>query len=199
MNDICDLVTIRGTLRVRYVRGRYGDFPVGELETAIGTFAVRDSKDNAWLETLEAGEYLGDFEISELSLYSYKSFGELRTSIRAEIAAYHFDGYDDEVEQTPQLAQDPLEEEEGAIPDSFSRDTLSSVDDSDDEDDSGENPHVVLLASFDEDWRYGDAYRIDTTIGRANIVQCRNALTALGYRFDAPSQHWYLSDDGGGA
>lgn len=103
-------VTLQGNLKVTYLHGRFGQFPVGNLETAIGTFTVRDSKDDAWLENLSAGEYSGEFEITELSLYTYRAFSETRTCIRAEISSYHLDDFDDEIEEVVHYP-DPIEEE----------------------------------------------------------------------------------------
>ncbi|SUO90246.1 DUF3275 family protein [Suttonella indologenes] len=186
-----DPVTLQGRLKVAYLNGRFGQFPVGTLETAIGTFTVRDSKEDAWLENLSAGEYTGQFEISELSLYTYRAFGEARTCIRAEISAYQLDDFDDEVEEVAHYP-DPIEEE-GEVPDSFSRD---SGDEEDSEDAYDEQ--VSLLLSFLEsgsNWSVGDDYRIDTTIGRSNIVECRKALLGLGYVFDPLTQIWHLQGE----
>ena len=187
MNDYQDVISVQGTLKIKYINGTYGLFPVGSLETSVGTFAVRDTKENAWLETLDAGEYPGTFDISELSLYTYRAFGEARTSIRAEIASYQLEGYDREVEEDAHYGHDPLEEE-GDIPETFSRQFADDHVAGDDTDEDG-NAQVELLAGYaGGDWQYGDDYRIDTTIGRVNILECRKALLALGYVFDPPRQ-----------
>lgn len=188
--NIFNVIEVHGTLRVIYLHGKYGNFPVGTLETGVGTFTVRDSREDAWLETLSAGDYTGTFEITELSLYSYKAFGEVRTAIRAEVSAYELDGYADEVNTAPQLP-DPIEEEGEVIPEGFSRD--DAVEESNEEESS---EHVELLASYVDGWNYGDDYRIDTTIGRFKIVACRKALLALGYVLDPTSQTWYLPEGG---
>lgn len=187
MNNF-ESVSLQGNLKVTYLHGRFGQFPVGVLETPIGTFAVRDSKDDAWLENLSAGEYSGEFEITELSLYTYRVFGEARTCIRAEVSSYRLNDFDDEIEEVTHYL-DPIEEE-GEVPDSFSRESEDY-----DEDGDTQDEQISLLLSFLEagcNWSIGDDYRIDTTIGRSNIVDCRKALINLGYVFDPLTQIWHL-------
>ena len=67
-----DFVSVSGRLNVTYRNGRYGLFPVGTLHCALGTFTVRDQRDNAWLETLASGDYDGIFALSAITLYSYQ-------------------------------------------------------------------------------------------------------------------------------
>lgn len=78
-------IAFAGTLHVKLVQGRFGPFPVGTLYTAIGAFTVRDE----WLKSLSEGEFEGIFNVAELSLYSYRAYGEQRTTIRAIIGGYH--------------------------------------------------------------------------------------------------------------
>lgn len=65
-----------------------------------------------------------------------------------------------------------------------------------------EDENVLLLRGYldgtdREGWRYGEPYKIDTTIGRAHIAKCRAALDALGYVLDIRRQLWLQADDGG--
>lgn len=181
---------INGTLNISYRNGRYGSFPVGTLRCALGTFTVRDGKDDAWLETFEAGDYDGTFAVSEFSLYYYLAYGsELRVCMRAHVAAYQLAGYSENTTNTnfePEPLPDPLEEE-GVVEDDFNRDAEPYAADLDD---LGQ-----LLRSFAgagcEDWQIGQPYRIDTSIGRPNISRCRKALTALGYRYNMAEQCYY--------
>ena len=181
---------INGTLNISYRNGRYGSFPVGTLRCALGTFTVRDSKDDAWLETFEAGDYDGTFAVSELSLYYYLAYGsELRVCMRAHVAAYRLAGYSEHAataDFTPEPLPDPLEEE-GVVDADFNRDAEPYAADLDD---LGQ-----LLRSFAgagcEDWQIGQPYRINTSIGRPNISHCRKALTALGYRYNMAEQCYY--------
>ena len=184
-------VTVRGSLRVTYVHGRYGAFPIGTLFTDIGHFTVRD----AWLETLEAGEYPGSFSVKDFSLYSYKAFGEVRTTIRASVEDYTLDGYE-ETDCPAESLPDPIEEE--ASPEEledFSRQenpqrlerTMSTKKDLE------ASKFLISFAPDGKCWALGDDYRIDNTIGRANIVQCKTALQSLGYAFDPQEQIWRMA------
>lgn len=189
------IITIPGTLEVRKIGSRRGPFNVGTLTCAIGTFTVRDE----WLKTFDPGEYNGQFDVSEITLYSYQFCGESRTAIRAVIDSWRLDGEADE-----------WTDGEGDI--AFADDTgdkpLELVDDSPEAEEEAadigeyEDDNVLLLrryhASDDgEIWRFGEDYRIDSTIGRENICQCRQALVALGYQLNTRARTWFLADEEG--
>ena len=71
-----DFVSVSGRLNVTYRNGRYGLFfffsRSARCICALGTFTVRDQRDNAWLETLASGDYDGIFALSAITLYSYQ-------------------------------------------------------------------------------------------------------------------------------
>lgn len=76
------------------------------------------------------------------------------------------------------------------MPDSFSRKNEDN-----ETGESTQDERLSLLLSFLEagsHWSIGDDYRIDTTIGRSNIVECRKALVGLGYVFVPLTQIWHL-------
>ena len=183
------LVSVSGRLNVTYRNGRYGPFPVGTLHCALGTFTVRDQRDNAWLETLDSGDYDGIFALSAITLYSYQAYGELRVCLRAMVEQFELDGYDGESSYTePESVPDPLEEE-GVTP-TFSRDETP--------DDEPFDEQVQFLRSFladGDDWQYGDIYHPDTSIGRENLIRCRQILTAFGYQYDMRAQSFYLPQE----
>lgn len=189
-----DTVRVSGTLRVTYLTGRFGKFPVGSLETAIGSFTVRGDD---WLEMLDAGEYEGEFCIAGLSLYSYRAYGEQRTAIRAEVEHYTLAGYETDIDEPIELVPDPVEEDVIPVAEDFQRNpppkeviTETAVST---EADSQED--IALLRSFinsDSHWQKGDDYRVDTTIGRANILKCRQILLSMGYKFDPMQQVYRL-------
>jgi hypothetical protein len=183
------LVSVSGRLNVTYRNGRYGPFPVGTLHCVLGTFTVRDQRDNAWLETLDSGDYDGIFALSAITLYSYQAYGELRVCLRAMVEQFELDGYDGESDDTePESIPDPLEEE-GVTP-TFSRDETP--------DDEPFDEQVQFLRSFladGDDWQYGDIYHPDTSIGRENLIRCRQILTAFGYQYDMRAQSFYLPQE----
>ncbi|SUO96735.1 DUF3275 family protein [Suttonella ornithocola] len=53
---------------------------------------------------------------------------------------------------------------------------------------------VDFLSSFDAEWTYGRPYKVDTTLSRQDIRDCRVALMSLGYRFDALKQVYVGGD-----
>ena len=179
--DGAESVAIRGLLEIKQLNGRYGPFPVAWLDSPLGRFRINDS----WIETLDAGEYRGTFHVYELSLYGYRAYGEQRTCIAAKIAWYELDDYADSATPEPQWETDPLEEEAAAVDPGFSRELPQSAGGDQDE-------AILLLQSFDGDWQYGADYKIDTTLPRADIIACRNALKALDYAIDVKTQRYRL-------
>lgn len=189
------IITIPGTLEVREIGSRRGPFHVGTLTCAIGTFTVRDE----WLKTFDPGEYNGLFDVSEITLYSYHFCGENRTAIRAVIDSWRLDCDEDKwMDADGDVA---FADDAGDEPLAFA-DDIPEAEAEEESADIGEyeDDNVLLLrryhASDDgEIWRYGDDYRIDSTIGRENIWQCRQALVALGYQLNTKARTWFLADE----
>ena len=179
--DGAESVALTGILEIKQLNGRFGPFPVAWLDSPLGRFRINDS----WIETLDPGEYRGTFYAWELSLYGYRAYGEQRTCIAAKIAQYELDDYADSGTPEPQWETDPLEEEAAAVDPGFSRELPQSAGGDQDE-------AILLLQSFDGDWQYGADYKIDTTLPRADIIACRNALKALNYAIDVKTQSYRL-------
>lgn len=179
--DGAESVALTGILEIKQLNGRFGPFPVAWLDSPLGRFRINDS----WIETLDPGEYRGTFHAYELSLYGYRAYGEQRTCIAAKIAQYELDDYADSGTPEPQWETDPLEEEAAAVDPGFSRELPQSAGGDQDE-------AILLLQSFDGDWQYGADYKIDTTLPRADIIACRNALKALNYAIDVKTQSYRL-------
>lgn len=102
-------VPFRGVLRVKTIQGRSGTFAVGDLETEIGKFRIKD----ATLDQFQAGVYHGVFWISEIYHSSYVTgSGHMIIELRARTSAMQID---DEDTQNPPASglveQDPLDEE----------------------------------------------------------------------------------------
>lgn len=193
-------LSVKGNLRVAWIEGRRGPFPIGTLSSSVGQFTVRDS----WLESLEAGYYDGCFIIENIQLYSYPAFGEVRTSIRAFISSYQLFTIDQEtgeLVEADQLPPDPIDEElDEQTLETFTRQDHSEAEDVEAEaevDEAELEAHVELLmanVNGSSWWELGDNYKIDTTIGRASIIKCKAALNALGYTFDPLTQTYSLSE-----
>ena len=75
-------VAVKGTLIVKWIAGRNGEFAVGDLRTPIGEFRVKD----ALLDQFDEGEYQGIFWISQIYAKSYEYRGRITIETRASIA-----------------------------------------------------------------------------------------------------------------
>ena len=171
---------VPGRLEVKHINGRYGPFPVVWLTCPVGRFRVLDS----WIEALDAGEYNGEFQVSEMSLYTYKQYGEQRTCIAAKVVDYQLDGYDENAVPEPELEQDPLENEADTVDPGTVRNPPQPAE--------GQDAQILLLRSFDNDWQFGDNYKIDKTLPSVDIIACCQALKALNYTFEVSSQSYRL-------
>lgn len=188
------IITIPGTLEVRLVGSKRGPFKVGTLTCSVGTFTVRDE----WLlKEFGVGQYTGQFDVSEITHYSYQYCGEVRAAIRAVIDSWRLDGEEDEwLDADSDVA---FADEAGDEPLAFADDTPEAEAEAADIGEY-EDDNVLLLRRYHasdegEIWRYGDDYRIDSTIGRENIWQCRQALVALGYQLNTKARTWFLADE----
>lgn len=99
---------LTGTLRVHYVNGRNGRFPIATLHAPVGTFRVRSK----WVEQFEDGEYQGQFAVSEFSLYTFQVYDESRTAIGIQVSEYWLDNVEvGTVADEATVYPDPVEEE----------------------------------------------------------------------------------------
>jgi len=104
-------ISIRGTLRVKSVTGRNGPFSVGDLETEIGTFRIKD----AVLDQYRDGIYTGTFWLSEVFNSSYSANGRLVIELRARTAGMQIDDESPEVQSAKEPAErDPIDDEAAA-------------------------------------------------------------------------------------
>jgi hypothetical protein len=75
-------VKLVGTMKVRSINGRYGQFAVGELITDIGTFKVKDTT----LDQYAEGEYRGEFIITRIFPNSYVMHSRVVTEVCATVS-----------------------------------------------------------------------------------------------------------------
>lgn len=103
------MIKIPGTLEVKTIRGGNGDFNVGELQTAIGEFKIKDKI----LEQFQSGSYPGEFLISKIYPHSYTWYGKITIEIRAMLADVMLDSDDpgDSEIATQATEPDPADEE----------------------------------------------------------------------------------------
>ena len=73
------MVQLPGTLTIKTVTGRYGDFNVATLDSEIGKFAIRD----AVLDEYNEGTYQGTFGLTRIYSGSYQTSHRVVIETRA--------------------------------------------------------------------------------------------------------------------
>lgn len=190
-------VILPGKLVVKTINGRNGSFNVGLLETAIGSFSVK----NRELEQYAAGIYQGQFIIGKIFLYSYSYGASSGFELRARIDGMDITTHDnltpgDEQKLIPQV-NDPLDEE------TLEQDTPEPVPTKPQPEKSAtasKRKQFVIpseqemestdLSLFGELWPLGDIVKLDATAPRQQLRQQRNRLDQLGYQFVPQAQHF---------
>lgn len=202
-------VALAGTLTVKWVKGRNGDFPVGDLRTAIGEFRVKD----ALLEQFDEGEYTGRFWVSQIYAKSYEYRGRITIETRANLADLQIDtegdapqdsgitGEPDPVDETPRSPEIPdsspsapvaqasvsgREQAPAAKTPPASPDRTPRADDAD---------LVLFGQELLGQVREGGSVKLDASIGdRLRFRQQRERLKEMGYAFDVKRQTWQMPD-----
>lgn len=200
-------VMVAGKLVVKTIHGRNGDFNVGLLETAIGSFSVKDRE----LEQYSAGAYDGQFVIGRIFMHSWSyganSGSEIRVRLDAmNIASNNALTPDEERKLLPPV-NDPLDEETPAKPA-----PAQSALPADKPDLSAKKPKKGTEAGvtkrpqftvptpaekeagdqalFGPLWPLGDTVKLDATAPRQTLRQQKSRLSQLGYDFNAQEQHF---------
>jgi hypothetical protein len=193
-------ISLPGTLRIKRINGSNGPFCVGDLETEIGEFRVKD----AVLDQFDEGTYAGQFWITQIFPWSYTAYGRMVIEIRARLADLQIEGQrrnggskefeePDPVKETPSAApapalpqaapeeaSGPSEQQAGAQTDFAEHDSATSDD-----------PDLALFgAELYASVQAGQAVKLDPTIDRIQFRGQRDRLKALHYKFDAGSQSW---------
>ncbi len=182
------MIRIQGKLSIKQVSGRSGSFCVGDLITDIGTFKVKD----AILDQYSAGDYEGAFVIDEIYPSSYTWRGKVWVEVRARLSAIHVESEPD-TPDTETLSEavepDPADEVPMAMTRADAADTgaerVEAV------------TNVSTRAMFDDETQSSidqvKPVKLDPTVDRGLFRAQRDALKALGYRFDASTQLWTTS------
>ena len=206
------MIQIPGTLTVKTINGRHGDFNVAKLATSIGEFTIKD----AILDQYHAGRYEGNFVIEQIKPSYYSTAGgTLIVEIRAYLNSMSLDGFDDVVEPDETLVQDPVEEETPSHPEepatveqepeeSVPSPTPVPADNAPEPEPAPEDlpfgmtpeelnqPTDPDKALFGHVWPLGNKVRLDATIDRLQQRAQVARLRELGYQFDIQHQVWSL-------
>lgn len=198
-------IIVAGKLVIKTINGRNGAFNVGLLETAIGSFSIKDRE----LEQYTAGVYQGQFLIGRIFMHAWSHGANSGTEIRARLDEMNIETNDalnpgDEQKLSPPV-NDPLDEEtsEGA-----------SVPAAADHDNASEPPAPVARsqkraqftvptpaeqeegdqALFGTLWPLGAVVKLDATAPRHTLRKQKARLTQLGYDFNAQEQQFVKND-----
>ena len=99
-------ITIEGSLRIKRINGTNGPFCVGDLNSEIGEFRVKDSV----LDQFEEGVYAGRFKVSRIFPWSYSANGRMVLEVRAKLDDLEIsDGSEQVIPESPQ-EPDPADE-----------------------------------------------------------------------------------------
>lgn len=178
------MVSVKGTINIRAVSGRFGPFNVGTLDCSIGKFTVKDSS----IEEFDEGSYDGDFVIALIEPKSYFSSGRMIVEVRATLSAIMLDKCENHLPAVHEsFEQDPLEEEL----DTRVSEVVSRAKPERDEANESGDVDVDVPSLFGVLWPLGNIVKLDPTIGRAVFRQQKEYLkNQAGYRFVSEFQHW---------
>ncbi|XEV15004.1 DUF3275 family protein (plasmid) [Vibrio alginolyticus] len=186
------MVQIPGTLTIKTVTGRYGDFNVATLDCDIGRFAIRD----AVLDEYSEGTYQGTFGVKRIFAGSYQTSHRFVIETRAELDGIWLSDYKEEsVPRDEPMEEDPLAKERKAqqrleaqreqTPSSPSTDT--------------QDANATLAALFGEllplPSAIGEVVKLNPEVGREKMgKQLQYLKRRIGdervWKFEPKAQHW---------
>ncbi len=190
------MINMEGVLTIRVINGRNGAFSVGELETSIGKFAVKD----VTLDQYDQGTYKGLFTVARILPSNYTPRGSCYTihEIRAYLDSFTLYDIDNKPVDDIPLVEDPLEEESVPAKNENQRQSEQSV--------CAEKKQIRRQSKmpindddFDESklsdlfgilYPLGVEIKLDSTCGREIFRQQKNYLKQNGYSFIPMKQIW---------
>lgn len=193
-------ISLPGKLRVKRINGANGPFCVGDLETEIGEFRVKD----AVLDQFDDGLYEGLFWIQQIFPWSYLSYGRMVVEVRAKLTDLQIEGHArNNVDSRDLVEPDPAKEEtpppvapEFVDPPKVKpaaaekRQRPSSKPQVPASDDAGDQ---ALFGELFDAVAGREAVKLDPTIDRIQFRLQRDRLKSLGYTFHAGSQSWLFN------
>ncbi len=188
-------VALHGTLIVKWIAGRNGDFAVGDLHTPIGEFRVKD----ALLDQFDEGEYRGLFWVSQIYSKSYEYRGRITIETRASIADLQIDDESDAPQESHSASEpDPIDEAPPApspVPLESSEERIGASSNATvDADADADTDRTLFGADLFDLLQSGRDVKLDPTINRLLFRQQKERLKALRYAFDVKAQSWYPHD-----
>ena len=104
-------ISIEGSLRIKRINGANGPFCVGDLNSEIGEFRVKDSV----LDQFEEGVYSGRFAVSRIFPWSYSANGRMVLEVRAKLDDLQISDGNEQAIPESQPEPDPADEPEAKI------------------------------------------------------------------------------------
>lgn len=197
-------VIVAGNLVIRTINGRNGQFNVGLLETAIGSFSVKDRE----LEQYTAGVYRGQFVIGRIFMHAWSYGANSGTEIRARLDNMSIETNDgltpgDEQKLLPPV-NDPLDEETRATEQPVPVPSVPEITEASPapapEKSTVKRPQFTVPTPAEQEagdqslfgalWPLNDIVKLDATAPRQVLRQQKARLTQLGYDFNAQEQQF---------
>ncbi|GLO64096.1 hypothetical protein MACH09_46040 [Vibrio sp. MACH09] len=186
------MVQIPGTLSIKKITGRYGDFNVATLDCTLGKFSIRD----AMLDEYNEGTYQGTFGVNRIFSGSYQASNRFVIETRAELGAIWLDDYQEgEIPPSEPLEADPLAEERKAQEALKAKHLESNID----RQPMVSNDDQQLSELFGELWplgsKVGDIVKLNPEVGREKMGhQLTYLKRRIGdkrvWKFEPIAQHW---------
>ncbi|CAC9464044.1 hypothetical protein BSPLISOX_2375 [uncultured Gammaproteobacteria bacterium] len=169
----------KGTLLVRKIFGKYGEFAIGSIQTPIGQFSVKQSE----LDEYEEGTYEGRFVISKIQTVS-GGFGsnKLILESRATLDKIHIDEIDEAPVEVITEA-DPITEDSNIDFEKVEASAKSN---------SKEDLHNLFNEQEIATIEQGEQVTLDPTSNRGIFRQQKNYLKSNGWKFNMQEQAWHL-------
>lgn len=169
----------KGTLIVRKIFGKYGEFAIGTIQTPIGEFSVKQAQ----LDEYQEGTYEGRFVVSNIRTIS-GGFGtnKLILESRATLDSIHID----EIDPAPVEAiteADPITEADNVDFEQVAASTQSTTDV-----DLQNLFNAQEIATIEQ----GEAVVLDPSNDRGILRQQHNYLKTNAWKFNMQEQAWYL-------
>ena len=200
-------VKVAGTLSIKAINGANGRFCVGDLNTPIGEFKVKDPI----LDQFEEGRYEGEFVIERFFLSSYVWRGKSTTDIRAQVSDIFLDTADEGAIDPVQSEPDPLVTDArqtavrheptthaATIPTITTmpaEPVSATVIDQNEQDEGTQQCRKLFGSDLAPAVLDGQDVKLDPTVDRNQFREQRDALKAMGYVFDAKTQIWRKQAD----
>jgi hypothetical protein len=169
----------KGTLLVRKIFGKYGEFAIGSIQTPIGQFSVKQSE----LDEYEEGTYEGRFVISKIQTVS-GGFGsnKLILESRATLDKIHIDEIDEAPVEVITEA-DPITEDSNIDFEKVEASAKSN---------SKEDLHNLFNEQEIATIEQGEQVTLDPTSNRGVFRQQKNYLKSNDWKFNMQEQAWHL-------